>query len=150
MAPRPSAAAEEEVEEQGMADAQQSLQFNEPLSWRPGRAIPIDTLLKRLDKLSKELSEFDQELVDHASLTDIAKDVISLQLLTHKDKAVRAYTACCVVDILRLCAPNAPFTPTQVKVCHPPHPGALASLSLSLSLSCLSALTMALFRISST
>ncbi|EAQ91397.1 hypothetical protein CHGG_03332 [Chaetomium globosum CBS 148.51] len=113
MAPRRSAAveAEEQEPEEGIA----RLQFNEPLTWRPGKPIAIDTLLKRLDKLTKELAEMDQELTDPASLTKVAKEVASHQLLNHKDKGVRAYTACCVVDILRLCAPDAPFTPSQLK-----------------------------------
>lgn len=114
MAPRRSAAveAEEQEPEEGIA----RLQFNEPLTWRPGKPIAIDTLLKRLDKLTKELAEMDQELTDPGSLTKVAKEVASHQLLNHKDKGVRAYTACCVVDILRLCAPDAPFTPSQLKV----------------------------------
>ncbi|KAK4143838.1 armadillo-type protein [Dichotomopilus funicola] len=112
MAPRRSAAAEvEEQEPEGTV----GLQFNESLSWRPGKPIAIDTLLKRLDKLTKELAEMDQETTDPSSLTKVAKDVAGNHLLAHKDRGVRAYTACCVVDILRLCAPDAPFTPTQLK-----------------------------------
>ncbi|KAK3368174.1 putative SPO76 protein [Podospora didyma] len=113
MAPRRSAPAE--ADESEHEDGKTTLQFNEPLSWRPGKPIPIDQLLKRLDRLSKELSEMDQEIVDPNSLTKVAKEVASHQLLNHKDKGVRAYTACCVVDILRLCAPDAPFTPSQLK-----------------------------------
>jgi sister-chromatid-cohesion protein PDS5 len=116
MAPRRSAAAEAE-EQEPEAAATERLQFNEPLTWRPGKPIPIDTLLKRLDRLTKELAEMDQETVDPSSLTKVAKEVASHQLLNHKDKGVRAYTASCVVDILRLCAPDAPFTPSQLKVC---------------------------------
>ncbi len=114
MAPRRSAAAEPEDQEQDERTAK--LQFNEPLTWRPGKPIPIDTLLKRLDRLTRELAEMDQETTDPASLAKVAKEVASHQLLNHKDKGVRAYTACCVVDILRLCAPDAPFTPSQLKV----------------------------------
>lgn len=114
MAPRRSAAAEpEEQEEEGDLVA---LQFSEPLTWRPGKPIALDTLLKRLSTLAKELEEMDQEVTDPNSLTKVAKEVASHQLLTHKDKGVRAYAACCVVDILKLCAPDAPFTPTQMKV----------------------------------
>ena len=116
MAPRRSAAAAAEPEEQQQEVGTTTLQFNEPLTWRPGKPIPIDTLLKRLDKLTKELSEMDQETTDPSSLTKVAKEGASHQLLNHKDKGVRAYTACCVVDILRLCAPDAPFTPSQLKV----------------------------------
>ncbi|KAK4227942.1 armadillo-type protein [Podospora fimiseda] len=113
MAPRRSAAAEpEEQEEEGDLVA---LKFNEPLTWRAGKAIALDTLLRRLSTLAKELEEMDQEVTDTNSLTKIAKEVASHQLLTHKDKGVRAYAACCVVDILKLCAPDAPFTPTQMK-----------------------------------
>ncbi|KAK0629770.1 armadillo-type protein [Bombardia bombarda] len=113
MAPRRSAV--EEEEEQELENNKIKLQFNEPLTWRPGKPIPIDQLLKRLDRLSKELGEMEQDTPDQNPLTKIAKDVASHQLLNHKDKGVRAYTACCVVDLLRLCAPDAPFTPSQLK-----------------------------------
>jgi len=114
MAPRRSAAAE--AEEQENEAELVTLKFKEPLSWRPGKPIPIDQLLKRLNSLSKELSEMDQDTVDPNSLTKVAKELASHQLLNHKDKGVRAYAACCIVDILRLCAPDAPFTPSQLKV----------------------------------
>jgi sister chromatid cohesion protein PDS5 len=114
MAPRRSAAAEEEeADNQG---GTVTLKFKEPLSWRPGKPIPIDQLLKRLNALSKELSEMDQDEVDASSLNKVAKELAAHPLLNHKDKGVRAYAACCIVDILRLCAPDAPFTPTQLKV----------------------------------
>lgn len=114
MAPRRAASPEEDPPEQDGETV--SLQFNEPLSWRPGKPIPTDQLLKRLDRLSKELGEMDQDYVNTDSLAKVAKDIASHQLLNHKDKGVRAYTACCVVDILKLCAPNAPYTQSQLKV----------------------------------
>lgn len=121
MAPRRSAPQEEEELEQEQEQEQGlvALEFNEPLTWRPGKPISVDTLLKRLDTLSKELADMDQESVDPDSLVKVAKDVASHQLIQHKDKGVRAYTACCIVDILRLCAPDAPFTPSQLKVRKP-------------------------------
>jgi sister-chromatid-cohesion protein PDS5 len=114
MTPRRSAVAE--AEEPEPETGMMRLQFNETLTWRPGKPIPIDTLLKRLDRLAKELADLDQENTDQSSLNKVAKEVASHQLLNHKDKGVRAYTACCVADILRLCAPDAPFTPSQLKV----------------------------------
>lgn len=57
MAPRRSAAAE--AEEQEPEEGMVKLQFNEPLTWRPGKGIPLDTLLKRLDQLSRELAEME-------------------------------------------------------------------------------------------
>ncbi|EGO58136.1 hypothetical protein NEUTE1DRAFT_63690 [Neurospora tetrasperma FGSC 2508] len=88
MAPRRSAPEEEEELEQEQEQEQGlvALEFNEPLTWRPGKPISIDTLLKRLDALSKELSEMDQETVDTNSLVKVAKDVASHQLIQHKDK----------------------------------------------------------------
>jgi hypothetical protein len=94
------------------------LQFNEPLSWRAGKAIPTGMLLQRLDMLSNELREMDQEETDKVSLTAVAKELVGPNLLNHKDKGVRAFTACCLVDILKLCAPDAPFTGTQLKVAY--------------------------------
>ncbi|KAH8673723.1 armadillo-type protein [Xylariales sp. PMI_506] len=92
-----------------------SLQFNEPLSWRAGKPIATGELLRRLEKLSKELVDLDQETVDKDSLTKVAKELASHNLIAHKEAGVKAFTASCLVDILKLCAPDAPFTPTQLK-----------------------------------
>ncbi len=91
------------------------LVFNEPLSWRAGKPIPLSELLRRLDTLSKELQDMDQEETDKGSLTKVAKELAGQNLLHHKDKGVKAFTACCLVDVLRICAPDAPFTPQQLK-----------------------------------
>lgn len=107
-------------------DAQESqlggLAFNEPLSWRAGKAIPTGELLRRLDSLAAELRDMEQEDTDKDSLTHVAKQLAGQNLLGHKDKGVRAFTACCLVDILRICAPDAPFTATMLKVRKPAHP----------------------------
>lgn len=92
------------------------LQFDEPLSWKAGKPIPVAELLRRLDTLSKELRDLEQEECDKDSFRDVAQELAGTQLLTHKDRGVRAYTACCLVDILRICAPDAPFTASQLKV----------------------------------
>jgi hypothetical protein len=111
MAPRRGADIEPEEPQLG------GLVFNEPLSWRAGKPIPTGELLRRLDTLATELREMDQEETDKDSLTNVAKELAGQNLLGHKDKGVRAFTACCLVDILKICAPDAPFTPTQLKVC---------------------------------
>lgn len=95
-----------------------SLRFNEPLSWRPGKPIPTEELIRRLETLSHELSDLDQETFDTESLAKVAKELASHNLLNHKDKGVKAFAAASLVDILCLCAPNAPFTQTQLKVDH--------------------------------
>jgi hypothetical protein len=92
--------------------------FNEPLSWRAGKPIPTGDLLRRLDALATELRDMDQEQTDKDSLTKVAKELAGQNLLSHKDRGVRAFTACCLVDVLKICAPDAPYTPTQLKACH--------------------------------
>ena len=92
------------------------LQFKEDLSWRAGKSIVIADLLRRLQALHKEMRDMDQEENERDSFTRVAKDLASPNLLAHKDKGVKAWTACCLVDILRLCAPNAPYTGQQLKV----------------------------------
>lgn len=94
-----------------------SLAFNQPLSWRVGRAaIPIADLLDRLQTLAQELRKLEQEEVDKDSLRKVSQELASGHLLAHKDKGVRAWATHCIVDVLRLCAPDAPFTANQLKV----------------------------------
>ena len=112
MAPRRSAATEM-VEEQPQLKL---LNFNEPLSWRAGKAIATAELLRRLEKLATELREMEQGEVDKASFTKVAKELVGQNLIAHKDKGVRAFTACCLADVLKICAPDAPFTATQLRV----------------------------------
>ncbi|KAI9801108.1 MAG: hypothetical protein M1833_002976 [Piccolia ochrophora] len=95
--------------------ALRGLQFDEPLSWRAGKPIAVAELLRRLQALSKELREMEQEENDRTSFTKVAKELAAQGLLGHKDRGVRAWTACCLVDILRLCAPDAPYTSNQLK-----------------------------------
>ncbi|KAL8723048.1 MAG: hypothetical protein Q9225_000590 [Loekoesia sp. 1 TL-2023] len=110
--PSKTVAAVTEVEE---PHTMAGLQFNEPLSWRAGKAIPVAELLKRLNALSKEMEKMEQEENDRESFTKVAKELVSPNLLGHKDKGVKALTASCFVDILRLCAPDAPYTEQQLR-----------------------------------
>jgi sister-chromatid-cohesion protein PDS5 len=90
---------------------QQRLTFSSSL-----RSTTHTELVKRLKQLHQELRDFDQDLVDTASLDTVAKDLIHPSLLLHKDKGVKAYVGACLVDILRLYAPDAPYTPAELKV----------------------------------
>ncbi|EDP55189.1 hypothetical protein KXX16_005662 [Aspergillus fumigatus] len=105
----------EVVEPEETSGGLRSLQFNQPLSWRVGRAIPIADLLQRLQTLAQELRKLEQEEIDKESLRKVSQELSTANLLAHKDKGVRAWTACCIVDVLRLCAPDAPFTANQLK-----------------------------------
>lgn len=125
MAPRSrrsaAAVAQVEEEEQEMQDVLPGLNFNEALSWRAGRPIAVAELLRRLKELNAELQDLEQDEVDRRSLTETAKELASQNLLSHKDKGVKAYTACCLVEMFRLCAPDAPYTASQLRVCAPHH-----------------------------
>lgn len=111
----PSAATEVEDPEE-MTEGLRRLKFDQPLSWRVGRsAIPIADLLQRLQTLAQELRKLEQEEVDTESLAKVAQELASGHLLAHKDRGVRAWATHCIVDVLRLCAPDAPFTGNQLK-----------------------------------
>ena len=58
----------------------------------------------------------DQESVDLPSLSSVKKDLISTSIMLHKDRGVKAYSACCMADLLRLYAPDAPYTAAELKV----------------------------------
>ncbi|KAK5091025.1 Sister chromatid cohesion protein pds5 [Lithohypha guttulata] len=91
------------------------LDFNEPLTWRAGKAIPVADLFTRLQKLSNELRNVDDQAIDVKEIAGLAQDLVHPNLLGHKDKGVRAWTVACVVDILNICAPDAPYRPNQLR-----------------------------------
>ncbi|KAF1812586.1 hypothetical protein P152DRAFT_343267 [Eremomyces bilateralis CBS 781.70] len=96
-------------------EGQRDLRFNDELSWRAGRTIPVRDLFTRLKALSAELRAVEQHEINRDSLLPVAKSLASTNLLNHKDRGIRAWTLCCVVDILSLCAPDAPYSGTQLK-----------------------------------
>ncbi|GAA5824892.1 hypothetical protein JCM11251_005384 [Rhodosporidiobolus azoricus] len=89
----------------------QRLEFSQPLR---GASLSNHELTKRLKALHHELRDLDQDTVDTASLDGVAKDLIHPGLLLHKDKGVKAFVGCCLVDVLRLYAPDAPYTPKEL------------------------------------
>ncbi|KAK9468498.1 armadillo-type protein [Lipomyces arxii] len=91
------------------------LDFGLPLAPKAGKPIAVSELLKRLKTVHNALASFEQGAVDLSSLKKVAKDLASTNLLHHKDKGVRAYVACCLADILRLFAPDAPYTVEQLQ-----------------------------------
>jgi sister-chromatid-cohesion protein PDS5 len=104
------------VEEEEEQDSLKKLKFKQPLVGRPGKQIGVGDLLARLKALCEELRGLEQEEADRESLEPVAKELAHSSLLGHKDAGVRAWTACCIVDMFRLCAPDAPYTAQQLKV----------------------------------
>ncbi|KAF2277781.1 uncharacterized protein EI97DRAFT_465908 [Westerdykella ornata] len=115
MAPRSRRSAAAEVVEQEEEDSLKRLKFKQPLIGKPGKPISVGELLTRLKALCEELRGLEQEEADRESLEPVAKDLAHQSLLHHKDAGVRAWTACCIVDMFRLCAPDAPYTAAQLK-----------------------------------
>ncbi|KAK4057405.1 Sister chromatid cohesion protein pds5 [Microbotryomycetes sp. JL221] len=72
-------------------------------------------LVKRLKALHEELSELDQDVVVTSSLDSVARELLNFNLSLHPEQGVKAYLASCLADILRLYAPEAPYTEREIK-----------------------------------
>jgi len=107
---------DEAVEEQSIEGAPPSLQFNEPLTWRAGKAIAVAELLRRLKTLHQELRVLTQEDASRESLVPVAQELAHRNLIEHRDRGVKAWAALCIVEMFRLLAPDAPFKGGQLKV----------------------------------
>lgn len=92
------------------------LEFNDTLTWKAGKAIPVADLLTRLSILGALLRKYDEDQVNHQAFQSLATDLSNAQILGHKDKGVRALSMVCIADLLRICAPNAPFKSREIKV----------------------------------
>ncbi|RXW15368.1 hypothetical protein EST38_g10488 [Candolleomyces aberdarensis] len=65
--------------------------------------------------LHTQLAALDQDHVDVQSLGTARKELVHSSILLHKDRGVKAYAACCLADILRLYAPDAPYTQNELR-----------------------------------
>ncbi|KAI7878695.1 ARM repeat-containing protein [Lichtheimia hyalospora FSU 10163] len=72
-------------------------------------------LIPKLETLHGLLRAFDQDLVNKDSLNDVAKELVHPKIMRHSSESVRALAACCLADILRLYAPDAPYNDTELK-----------------------------------
>ncbi|KAF8970162.1 armadillo-type protein [Flammula alnicola] len=96
----------------GVQSPKKRLTFHEKIA---GKGITTDALLKKLKTLHTQLAALDQETVEVNSLNTARSELIHTSLLLHKDRGVKAYTACCLADILRLYAPEAPYTQHELR-----------------------------------
>ena len=88
------------------------LKFHEKLTTKN---LTTDALQKRMKALQTELAAMDQDVVNTASLNTVRKDLMNTSILLHKDRGVKAYAACCLADLLRLYAPDAPYTREELR-----------------------------------
>ncbi|EDR01919.1 uncharacterized protein LACBIDRAFT_254367 [Laccaria bicolor S238N-H82] len=96
----------------GQPSPKKKLAFHEKLG---GKGLSTDALLKKLKTLHTQLAALDQDTVDVASLSTARKELINTSILLHKDRGVKAFAACCLADILRLYAPDAPYTQAELR-----------------------------------
>jgi sister-chromatid-cohesion protein PDS5 len=71
---------------------------------------------RSLQALHIELAALDQDTVDAKSLDKVREKLVNASLLLGKDKGVKAYTCCCLADLLRLYAPDCPYEEKELKV----------------------------------
>ncbi|WWC86884.1 uncharacterized protein L201_001763 [Kwoniella dendrophila CBS 6074] len=90
------------------------LDFKEPLI-QAGKRETTDALLKRIKTLHQKLASLEQDAVEIKSMDPVRKPLIKDTILHHKDRGVKAYAACCLADLLRLYAPDAPYSESQLR-----------------------------------
>lgn len=94
--------------------AKTTFRFSKPIISTSDSFIATDELLSRLAALHEELSTTVQGEVELSSLDAYRLALVSKKLLRHKDLGVRSFVACCLSDVLRLYAPDAPYTEPQL------------------------------------
>jgi sister chromatid cohesion protein PDS5 len=101
-----------------VSTSQSTLKVSLPLFARGSKPTTNAELIKRLTSLANQLSDTAQEnaAIKGQLEKGIAAQLVDRALLQHKDKGVRSYVAMCIVEVLRICAPDAPFSASQLKV----------------------------------
>ncbi|KAK1921574.1 armadillo-type protein [Papiliotrema laurentii] len=92
----------------------QRLDFKEKLLEK-GKRETGETLLRKVKTLHQKLSVLEQDQTDTKSLAPVTKPLVDNLILHHKDKGIRAFAACCLADLLRLYAPDAPYTAGELR-----------------------------------
>jgi sister-chromatid-cohesion protein PDS5 len=75
-----------------------------------GNASNKINLIKRLKAIHKRLTELGQDQKDlPKGLQSTADQLVSIEILDHSDENVQLHSVYCIVDILRVFAPEAPY-----------------------------------------
>ncbi|VAH82321.1 unnamed protein product [Triticum turgidum subsp. durum] len=69
-----------------------------------------DALVKLLKQAESALSELSQSSSLQDALRPLSKSLVQNTLLSHKDKDVRLLVAVCFIEVMRILAPDPPFT----------------------------------------
>lgn len=102
---------------QGKSNAKTTLVFCESLISTIKDPISNKTLVKRLKTLFAELSIIEQEnpvIIRDANLKKVTQQLMNKKLTSNSDYGVKSFAALCIGEILRIFAPNAPYTDNQL------------------------------------
>ena len=69
-----------------------------------------------LQQAESALSELSQSSSLQDALRPLSKSLVQNTLLSHKDKDVRLLVAVCFIEVMRILAPDPPFTDEIFKV----------------------------------
>lgn len=75
-----------------------------------------DELFSVLEDLTVALSQLEQEQTDLRTLRTVSQELISPRLMKNKNGGIRSLTAVCLMEILRIHAPDAPYSIEVLKV----------------------------------
>ncbi|QRG38899.1 hypothetical protein FDK38_003318 [Candidozyma auris] len=88
--------------------------LSKPIVSTVSNPIPTKELVNRLAALAEHLSCLDQGTVDPKKYASVARDLANTKLLNHQNEAIKAHTCCCISDILRIYAPEAPYSEEEL------------------------------------
>lgn len=79
--------------------------------------LPFEELLRRLQQLATNLQNLGQEEGSDQKYTPLALHLADEFFLRHDSRDIQLLVACCIADLLRIFAPDAPFKDQkQIKV----------------------------------
>ncbi|ORX42769.1 hypothetical protein BCR36DRAFT_587040 [Piromyces finnis] len=74
----------------------------------------VKDILEKLQALHNELSNIEQGSDEKDKFLSVKNSLLSPTLMMNRYKAIKIYTACCLADIFRIFAPEAPFNTNEI------------------------------------
>ncbi|OUM55003.1 hypothetical protein BVG19_g4478 [[Candida] boidinii] len=90
------------------------LRFDQELISTVTNHISTKELISRLQELYEELSSIDPDSLDISSVASVKDQLVNKKLLKNANTGIQTLTACCLSDILRIYAPDAPYNAQQL------------------------------------
>ncbi|GMF52259.1 unnamed protein product [[Candida] boidinii] len=90
------------------------LRFDQELISTVTNHISTKELISRLQELYEELSSIDPDSLDMSSVASVKDQLVNKKLLKNANTGIQTLTACCLSDILRIYAPDAPYNAQQL------------------------------------